>query len=163
MMPFNIVKWEALDKVQGSLEKYVTVDEMNFKKWSWIIFVFLWRRGDDFDVGLSMPAHKVVGLAIVKDFHSKDFTREKVFLPTAETITLSDSCFGLLRPVVKLMNYSSRLWPISRYYLIHIGKPQYLTTIPRARMGYESIEGRMGYWFRAHEGERNIIVLVKSN
>ena len=40
--------------------------------------------------------------------------------------------------------------------------------IPRAQMGYESIaheaEGRMGYWFRAHEGERNnIIVLVKSN
>ena len=35
----------------------------------------------------------------------------------------------------------------------------YLTIIPRARMGYESIaheaEGRMSYWFRAHEGERN--------
>ena len=36
---------------------------------------------------------------------------------------------------------------------------EYLTIIPRAQMGYESItheaEGRMGYWFRAHEGERN--------
>ena len=35
----------------------------------------------------------------------------------------------------------------------------YLTIIPRARMGYESIdheaEGRMVYWLRAHEGERN--------
>ena len=35
----------------------------------------------------------------------------------------------------------------------------YLTIIPRARMGSESIaheaEGRMGYWLRAHEGERN--------
>ena len=35
----------------------------------------------------------------------------------------------------------------------------YLTIIPQARMGYESIaheaEGRMGYWLRAHEGERN--------
>ena len=34
-----------------------------------------------------------------------------------------------------------------------------LTIIPRARMGYESIdheaEGRMVYWLRAHEGERN--------
>ena len=34
-------------------------------------------------------------------------------------------------------------------------------------MGYESIaheaEGRIGYWLRAHEGERKIIVLVKSN
>lgn len=109
MMPFNIVKWEGLDKVQGSQEKYVTVDEMNFKKWSWIIFAFLWRRRDDFDVGLSMPAHEMVGLAIVKGFHPKDLTGQKVFLPTAETITLSDSCFGLLRPVVKLMNYSSRL------------------------------------------------------
>ena len=35
----------------------------------------------------------------------------------------------------------------------------YLTIIPRARMGNESIaheaEGRMGYWLRGHEGERN--------
>ena len=35
----------------------------------------------------------------------------------------------------------------------------YLTIIPRAKMGSESIaheaEGRMGYWLRAHEGERN--------
>jgi len=35
----------------------------------------------------------------------------------------------------------------------------YLTIIPRARMGYESIaheaEGRIGYWLRGHEGERN--------
>ena len=44
----------------------------------------------------------------------------------------------------------------------------YLTIIPRAWMGSESIahdaEGRMGYWLRGHEGEtNNIIVLVKSN
>ena len=35
----------------------------------------------------------------------------------------------------------------------------YLPIIPRARMGSESIaheaEGRMGYWLRGHEGERN--------
>ena len=35
----------------------------------------------------------------------------------------------------------------------------YLTIIPRARMGSQSIaheaEGRMGYWLRGHEGERN--------
>ena len=38
----------------------------------------------------------------------------------------------------------------------------YLTIIPRARMGSESIaheaheaEGRMVYWLRGHEGERN--------
>ena len=35
----------------------------------------------------------------------------------------------------------------------------YLTIIPWAQIGYESIaheaEGRMGYWLRAHEGERN--------
>ena len=34
-----------------------------------------------------------------------------------------------------------------------------LTIIPRAQMGYESIAheaaGRMDYWPRAHEGERN--------
>ena len=38
-------------------------------------------------------------------------------------------------------------------------KQCYLTIIPRARMGYESIaheaEGRMGYWLMAHEGKRN--------
>ena len=36
---------------------------------------------------------------------------------------------------------------------------RYLTIIPRARMGSESMaheaEGRMGYWLRGHEGERN--------
>ena len=35
----------------------------------------------------------------------------------------------------------------------------FLTIIPRARMGYESIAhsafGLMGYWLRAYEGERN--------
>jgi len=35
----------------------------------------------------------------------------------------------------------------------------YLTIIPLARMGYESIaheaEGRMGYWLRGYEAERN--------
>ena len=35
----------------------------------------------------------------------------------------------------------------------------YLTIIPRARMGCESIahkaEGQMGYWLRAHEGKKN--------
>ena len=35
----------------------------------------------------------------------------------------------------------------------------YLTIIPRARMGSESIaheaEGRMCYWLRGHQGERN--------
>ena len=36
---------------------------------------------------------------------------------------------------------------------------EYLTIIPRARMGYESItheaEGRVGYCLRGYEGERN--------
>ena len=39
--------------------------------------------------------------------------------------------------------------------------------VPRARMDSESIvheaEGRMDYLLRGHEGERNKIVLVKSN
>ena len=33
-------------------------------------------------------------------------------------------------------------------------QPLYLTIIPRARMGSEA-EGRMGYWPRGYEGERN--------
>ena len=37
--------------------------------------------------------------------------------------------------------------------------PKFLTIIPRARMGSESkaheAKGRMGYWLRGHEGERN--------
>ena len=59
-------------------------------------------------------------------------------------------------------NFSSRAYTfkISRYASVcssiqHI----YLTIIPRARMGSESIaheaEGRMGYWLRGYEGERN--------
>ena len=36
---------------------------------------------------------------------------------------------------------------------------EYITIIPQARMGSESIaheaEGRMGYWLSGHEGERN--------
>ena len=46
-------------------------------------------------------------------------------------------------------------WTISANSVFNV----YLTIIPRARMGYESIdheaEGRMVYWLRAHEGERN--------
>ena len=48
-------------------------------------------------------------------------------------------------------------------------RPGYLTIIiiPRARIGSESIvheaEGQMGYWLWGQEGERNNIVLVKSN
>ena len=49
-------------------------------------------------------------------------------------------------------------WPIRARvgsYLYY----KYLTIIPRARMGSESIaheaEGRIGYWLRGHEGERN--------
>ena len=38
-------------------------------------------------------------------------------------------------------------------------EPKYLTIIPRARMGSESVaheaEGRMGYWLRAHSGDEN--------
>ena len=41
----------------------------------------------------------------------------------------------------------------------HLLKMGYLTIIPWAQMGAESIaheaEGRMGYWLRDHEGERN--------
>ena len=41
----------------------------------------------------------------------------------------------------------------------HFSPINYLTIIPRARMGYESMaheaEGRIGYRFRGHKGERN--------
>ena len=43
--------------------------------------------------------------------------------------------------------------------LTRLGQKIYLTIIPRARMGYESIAheafGLMGYWLRGYEGERN--------
>ena len=48
--------------------------------------------------------------------------------------------------------------PKGRWIVVDI----YLKIIPRARMGYESIaretEGRMGYWLRGYEGERNKII-----
>ena len=46
-----------------------------------------------------------------------------------------------------------------KHLLAHYTGKGFLTIIPRARMGSESIaheaEGRMGYWLRGHEGERN--------
>ena len=43
--------------------------------------------------------------------------------------------------------------------MIYWARLNYLTIIPRARMGSETIaheaEGRMGYWLRGHEDERN--------
>ena len=50
--------------------------------------------------------------------------------------------------------------PFIKYRIaFHVGTKSYLTIIPRARMGSESIaheaEGWMGYWLRAHSGSRN--------
>ena len=43
----------------------------------------------------------------------------------------------------------------------------YLTIIPRAQMGSESIaheaEGWTGYWLRGHEGERNNNIINNNN
>ena len=51
---------------------------------------------------------------------------------------------------------------VSALNAMHVDKlraGEYLTIIPEARMGSESIaheaEGRMGYWLRGHEGEGN--------
>ena len=45
------------------------------------------------------------------------------------------------------------------FFYSSVGLAEYLTIIPRARIGFESIahkaEGRMGHWLRGHEGERN--------
>ena len=50
-------------------------------------------------------------------------------------------------------------WVRMLAFLLQPGLNKYLTIIPRARMGSESIahetEGRMGYWLRGYEGERN--------
>ena len=44
-------------------------------------------------------------------------------------------------------------------FVLKNGGMVYLTIIPWVRMGSESIvheaQGRMGYWLRGHEGERN--------
>ena len=51
------------------------------------------------------------------------------------------------------------LLPIAATLWIAGIKREYLTIIPRARMGSESIaheaEGRIGHWLRVHEGERS--------
>ena len=51
------------------------------------------------------------------------------------------------------------LQPIAAALWIAGIKREYLTIIPRARMGSESItheaEGRIGHWLRVHEGERS--------
>ena len=48
---------------------------------------------------------------------------------------------------------------IEQLHSISCSNQMYLTITPRSRMGSESIaheaEGRMGYWLRGHDGERN--------
>ena len=55
-------------------------------------------------------------------------------------------------PQVDTVNINNNVLNLSQLTL-------YLTIIPIARMGSESIayeaEGRMGYWLKGHEGERN--------
>ena len=49
--------------------------------------------------------------------------------------------------------------PVDRFSAQTTENRNYLTNIPRARMGSKSIaheaDGRIGYWLRGHEGERN--------
>ena len=76
-------------------------------------------------------------------------------------------CLWLYRAVSWTGSVGSRVNPImcsASFYDLYVSNQDfpwvvYLTIIPRARMGYESIaheaEGRMGYWLMAHEGKRN--------
>ena len=54
--------------------------------------------------------------------------------------------------IVENERYRRPSWP-------SLASQDYLTIIPRTRMGSKSIahstKGRMGYWLRGHEGERN--------
>ena len=56
---------------------------------------------------------------------------------------------------VRTLDYVILNQPIT----LHVVPERYLTIIPRARMGSESLvhvaEGRMSYWLRGHESERN--------
>ena len=66
-------------------------------------------------------------------------------------------CYSFVHP------WGQYTWPeITRFLFLkrflYLYNDMYLTIIPRVRMDSESIdeaEGRMGYWLRGHEGERN--------
>ena len=70
--------------------------------------------------------------------------------------------------ILKMISAQPGCWNVGHYWQTFSGvrsrgrsnsTEEYLTIIPRARMGSKSIaheaEGRMGYWLRGHEGERN--------
>ena len=65
--------------------------------------------------------------------------------------------------IAQLSNSSLNVRPLRRKAvpseILVTKKYIYLTIIPRAQMGSESItheaEGRMDYWLRGHEGEKN--------
>ena len=80
------------------------------------------------------------------------------------TLNTKKSNYVIFHPYQKKMNYQVQLKLFdpntnSVAYLEQQDYVKYLTTIPRARMSYGSIaheaEGRMGYWLRGYEGERN--------
>ena len=59
----------------------------------------------------------------------------------------------------KNMDIGAASQPLLTKVNLRLRRWLHLTIIPRARMGSESIaheaKGRMGYWLRGHEGERN--------
>ena len=77
---------------------------------------------------------------------------------------MTRSARGIFRPRENPLIRNSQFlewyfWEAYQTFWVQKRSNDYLTIIPRARMGYESIaheaEGRMGYWLVAHEGEWN--------
>ena len=77
-------------------------------------------------------------------------------------IVIQDNCTDL--PCYSFVHpWGQYTWPEITMFLflkrfLYLYNDTYLTIIPRVRMDSESIdeaEGRMGYWLRGHEGERN--------
>ena len=96
--------------------------------------------------------------------HSLHFVRQEGRLTTHPPSPASKS--GSRLPIYVFKSVCLGLVPghIDSPYLIIMSwitilRDKYLRIIPRAQMGSESIahedEGRMGYWLRGHEGERN--------
>ena len=88
-----------------------------------------------------------VKLDVFTTFHINGLYSDMLYLLTSQP---PESAKSVCTPHAVLWNWTCLLPSISMAYL---------TIIPRARMGSESIaheaEGRMGYWLRGHEGERN--------
>ena len=119
---------------------------------------------------LTSVAHKrccLSSLIIITPFQWPEFRlpskwENRAWYQVSSLSNFSGSLLGFLAFIVFCLSWVSAFLVsvvLVIFFYSSVGLAEYLTVIPRARMGFESIahetEGRMGHWLGGHEGERN--------